>query len=62
VLKEIGTSLCDLQAEQVDDEALLGKNKMEPVGKKSRKNKKSLKEKKSDDDIPDDERSNKNDE
>jgi hypothetical protein len=46
----------------VDDEALLGKNKMEPVGKKSRKNKKSLKEKKSDDDIPDDERSNKNDE
>lgn len=32
VLKEIGTSLCDLQAEQIGEDALLGKNKVEPVG------------------------------
>jgi hypothetical protein len=38
-LKEIGSALCDLQADQLDEDTLLSKNKLEPVGKKIKKNK-----------------------
>jgi hypothetical protein len=33
-LRRIGTSLCNLQEEHLDDQVLLNKKKMEPVGKK----------------------------
>lgn len=39
-LKKIGTSLCDLQEEQLDEQVLMSKKKVEPVGKKIKKSKK----------------------
>lgn len=38
-LKKIGTSLCQLQEDQLDEHLLMTKNKLEPVGKKVKKNK-----------------------
>lgn len=38
-LKKIGTSMCQLQEEQLEEQALLSKKKLEPMGKKVRKSK-----------------------
>lgn len=40
-LKKIGTSLCQLQEDQLDEHLLMTKNKLEPVGKKVKKTKKT---------------------
>lgn len=39
MIKKIGISMCQLREDQLDEQALLGKKKMEPVGKKPKKNK-----------------------
>lgn len=38
MIRKIGTSLCHLQENRLDEQALLGKKRMEPVGKKLKKN------------------------
>lgn len=38
-LKKLGSSMCQLQEEDLDDFALMEKNKLEPVGKKVKKTK-----------------------
>ena len=38
-IKNIGTSLCNLQEDQLEEHVPIGKKKMEPVGKKLKKNK-----------------------
>lgn len=50
-LKKIGSSLCQLQPSQLDDQILLKKKKMDPIGKRQKKGKDSKddKEKKAED-------------
>lgn len=38
-LKKIGTSLCQLQEDQLEEQILMSKNKLDPMGKKVKKNK-----------------------
>lgn len=36
-IKEIGTGLCQLQEEELEESTLMGRNKQEPIGKKGKK-------------------------
>lgn len=49
MIKKLGTSLCQLWEDQLDGQTLLGK-KVEPIGKKPKKNKDNNDDKKDPDD------------
>lgn len=61
-LKDLGTTFCDLQAEQLVEDTLMNKSKLELVGKKMKKNKEHKEGKKNQNEEKDDERKDRNEE
>jgi hypothetical protein len=50
-LKKTGTSMCQLQDDQLEEQILISKKKVEPIGKKLKKNKDEKKKHDDNEDI-----------